>query len=637
MSTHQDHSPDSGFGQAQTVDSTPDTLTVDYKPIVHASNHERQLKDDHVAYDYYSDMARDIVNETGERLTGDNPHHLGELELYWIPGSPTVHVGMMSTKVGYGTQQNNGVRRWYDVQFQFYETAACEEQANLPGGKNKIILEARRQGEMTIEKSGNEFKGLPDFDGVHRDGTVVKMDVSYCPNPTAAYKRTAYVLDAFCDFDLMPYVGPEADEWWARSKNPELHVRADMDTYVAVEETMKTLGRYLATERTGHLDQNGTFSGGSNGGWSIHTDNFAEIGIKDTLESSKLAEPLEVDDEYLKWYRHPIADNFENPGHDKHYLYHPKLELETELAFPSDDWDTVIDRANELLINVLHYAGVDADDMVGDLWFDPDGEHGRQTTVESHELDYQRLKDYWEDARTRQTIAGKLFETQKKSRFDIINVVRKYPDGVTYDALADETGFRQSWVEDLVAEFVDLGVLKRDRNIVTVVSMKNEAAKDIVEEEMDKREDETPGEREEKRKKRARERRIQRKIREVAAEAREAAENAKEQASTLPMYKTAESLYNRAKALCANANSLQEAKEKAEEIKAKSRDVATDGTPEGRGGDEANTTETTTTSSTATRTWQTLREEGLDVRDLPLIAKHDPDVNEDTIGIRPPD
>jgi hypothetical protein len=611
---------------------------VNYSPIVHASSHVRQLDDGNEVYDYFSSLARDVVNSTDEQLSADNPYHLGEIELEWIPGQPTVHLGMMSTKVGYGTATSGDIRRWYDIQFQFYTDSTCTERATLPGGNNKVVLEARRQGQMT-NLSGHPFRGHPDFDGDFHDGTVVKMDVSYAQTPREAKERTASVLDAACEkYDLSQYVDPDAPQFYMRSSNPEVHVRTDMDeTFVPIEETMKTLGRLLCVQSTGHITQRGEFRRGSRDGWHIHTDNFAELGFEDELPSACLDESLSVSDEYLKLYRHPIADNFSDPSHEKHYFYHPKLELEMEMTFPEEDWETVIARAEELLVNVLTWAGVSEDDLHADLWFAPEDSNSGPTSVTNHTIDFERLQEYWNDPRTRQSIAATMYESQTASYRDVLHVVRQHPGGVCYDLIADETGLTERRVREIVAEFVDMKVLRRERSVVTVVEFANEKAATIVEEETSKNEDNTPAERDEKLNKRAAERKQKRTIHNIAAQARDAAREAKEEASTLPGYKTAQKLLGKAKSLCKNAKSVSDAEKEAEYIKAEAEDVATEGTPEGRGGDATDANIEATAATDGGHEWQSLRTLGLDVHDLTLVASHDSRINVDTIGLRDSD
>jgi hypothetical protein len=179
-----------------------------------------------------------------------------------------------------------------------------------------------------------------------------------------------------------------------------------------------------------------------------------------------------------------------------------------------------------------------------------------------------------------------------------------------------------------------MGVLRRDRNVITVVDFSNEAAKCIVEEETSKHEDNTPGERESQIEERANERRQKRKIRRLASSAREAAEEAIEQASTLPGYKTAQSLYEKAKSICANATSVSDAKRKSTQIEAEAEDVRTAGTPEGRGGSAVDSSGPVATDGDSE--WTSLCSLGLTIRDLSLVARHDDDVNEKTVGLRRP-
>jgi hypothetical protein len=484
--------------------------------------------------------------------------------------------------------------------------------------------------------NGDEFRGHPDFNGEFHSGTVVKMDVSYAQTPREAKEWTAHVLQAACENEqLQRYIGPDADEFYTRSSNPEVCVRTDMDdTFVPTEETLKTVGRLLCVKSTGHITQRGEFRKGSRDGWHINTDNLSELGFDGQIDSNQLSEPLDVSSDYLKLYRHPVADNFEKSTHEKHYLYHPKLELKTEVTVPEDDWEAVIGRAEEVLINILEWAGVTSEDLHADLWFDPAGTHSGPTTVASHDIEYNQLREYWNNPRTRQSIAATMYEKQTAAYRDVLHVIRQRSGNVAYDLLAEKTGLTQRRVREIVGEFVEMGVLRRDRNVITVVDFSNEAAKCIVEEETSKHEDNTPGERESQIEERANERRQKRKIRRLASSAREAAEEAIEQASTLPGYKTAQSLYEKAKSICANATSVSDAKRKSTQIEAEAEDVRTAGTPEGRGGSAVDSSGPVATDGDSE--WTSLCSLGLTIRDLSLVARHDDDVNEKTVGLRRP-
>jgi hypothetical protein len=421
-------------------------------PLTHGIGLSYVLDDDVAAYDALLDKWRQEDREAGEKveLVQDADEALG-LEADLPDGD---YVLLWFSSGWFGGDWDPVAETWT----QFYKhhlqlrRRTYTESGTFDGYTKppiSLALEIQPQKRGLVYEPDTTGDTQPDPDPIklpYGEGTRLKVQTTYAEDAHVPVARSLKALrravSGRVDADA---VSPDAIKHDSqRLWKAEVHVRFNIDRKHGV---VRCLDKSEKLVDVGGASEMKTKGQRLEEGWlekRVRSDRFDHLGFDET----DYEEALKVYQAY-NWADKPRTN----------YAHHPKLEAYISASQDNSphlsEWDEVMDRLRELLCSHAEWAGLEADDLVGDDFFEPekrptfawDHPEGRREDLANY---YNRFESIlWSEALFRQTDAV----------YDLLQVLVEHR-GATYDQLEAEVGLARSTLQGHVSELQQLGLVR---------------------------------------------------------------------------------------------------------------------------------------------------------------------------------
>jgi DNA-binding Lrp family transcriptional regulator len=455
--------------------------TVPFSAVTHNVDAYILIADDNYIYETCADQHRQFCAITDDRGNKDQPYHIGSFSPSWELDESEYEAGFYRSKTGLGRLDDDGeVVPYHDYWLRLFEDVETTRSARIPA---KCTLTIEPRSDELVNLAGEPFSYPKAADGNQYEGTYIKIKSSYAQSgeELLSWVREWFEhLDSTWGTDLTDHFDPILETFYVGGL--ERYVRFDISAIergVFTADNTKRLCHTGGERESRHSEdfiENGRFKI-----FQFSTTELGELGFKEGPHNEE--GELAVKSDKLKIYR---ADNAHRYGPDD-YRHHPKFETRiNEGKFHVNEWNSLVARADSVLLTHLDYAAITEADLVSDDFFQPLSDDGepveehptRQPTEYAHPTGRMaELRKYWMSDETRRSLEGLVFHSQTESYRDILIALNfKFSGAVTYKQLIDATGLSYSGVRRAVRELVDARILTRISDHVTYVDWANQFA-----------------------------------------------------------------------------------------------------------------------------------------------------------------
>lgn len=449
---------------APETDDSSDSKTIQYpEGESHGVTVYVQLNDDNSLYESLTESQRELNNQRQTNADSDRPHYLGTIDASWTGGQD--EIGFFSTKVQYGQMRASGFSRYYAQVLNLYDDVSEGKIANNPA-KRRIEVHKREPG--LCYKDGNEFTWPEGWQTGHRySGSLLKIQASYVDQIGEA------ISDAF---ELIEATGLLSDAQLREAKNPihetvrfsglESHHRIHETHEKDAIDTLRDSARLVSTEGDGK--EKATIEKGHHQIYSFRNDRIDFLGFDTSVEWEYRGDAYDddIDQHYLKVYRHTNADQFANSDPRAH----PKIEVKADGAYPGPAWDAVKEHLDTVLnAHTADFAGVPKTGLVEDTYHD--GSDQDEIVTESPGGYRSRLKGYYKSTGLKKQVYALILNNRTKAAKDILYTLIRLGRPVAYDELKAEVGLTKRTIKKWVRRMEDIGIVSRQMDACMFVQM----------------------------------------------------------------------------------------------------------------------------------------------------------------------
>jgi hypothetical protein len=388
-----------------------------------------------------NDLRRELQNQ---QPTSEDPKAVGTLDSDWA--SSSLDIGVFLKKTDYGQIINGEYHQHQCVVVRLYDDVTTAERDSNPA---TCRIEIHERNNDLVQPDGSLFSWpAPWNDSTQLEGTGLKVEVSYINHPKQGIDRVIDLLRQ-ADVSIDPtQIRREMIAGTFRISHPEVYHRVNIGQLPALKKALSDTQQIAG----GESNPDGYNEKGHYSIQTIKIKNIAKLGFDQTV-SNPSGLSKEMDSVRIKLYRY----NSESYN-SSHPLYHPKIEIEAEGAFPKPLYHAVIGRLNQLInAHVADYAGVTSDDLIADDYYDA----GKQPTTSTHSpTEYrERLIEYADSDLQHHTIDAYLHNNRTDSPKDILFALYqtenpKYTN-LTYDKIKNITGLTKETIGEWVSRLAD--------------------------------------------------------------------------------------------------------------------------------------------------------------------------------------